>query len=122
MNGEMAGNLIKELRMTKKLSMNEFAKSIKISQPSLSRIESGSQELTFNLLVKICDKLEIPVSEFSRKLEENNYLYNISIKEITEGFIEDREGIDLKLNTMISSLTEDQKKALYVLLYPYFKK
>ncbi|MDF1511617.1 helix-turn-helix transcriptional regulator, partial [Robertmurraya sp. DFI.2.37] len=39
-------------------------KQIGLSQPSLSRIESGNQEITFSLLEKICKALNISMGDF----------------------------------------------------------
>jgi HTH-type transcriptional regulator / antitoxin PezA len=122
MNNEMAGRLIKELRIEKDIPMSEFAKRLKLSHPSLSRIENGNQELSFTLLIKICDELGISTSEFFSKLEETNHLYILSSKEIEKDSIEDSKELERNLHTMISDLSDDQRKALYVLLHPFLKK
>jgi transcriptional regulator with XRE-family HTH domain len=122
MNNKMVGKLIKELRIDKDISMSEFAKRLKLSHPSLSRIENGNQELSFTLLIKICEELDISTSEFFSKLEGTTPRYIMYSKEIGKDSIDDSKELENKLKSMISELTVEQRKALYILLFPYFKK
>ncbi|WP_255211278.1 helix-turn-helix domain-containing protein [Geobacillus zalihae] len=39
-----------------------------ISQPSLSRIENGNQEITFQFLKKACETFNISMSDFFRNI------------------------------------------------------
>lgn len=119
MDDLQAGKLIRRLRRESKLTMVDFAKQIGLSQPSLSRIESGNQEITFSLLEKICKALNISMGDFLYALEGESKLQNIELSEEDDANTE--EELDAKLNKMISSLSLEQKKGLYTLLLPYAK-
>ena len=114
-----AGKLIRRLRRENKLTMVDFAKQIGLSQPSLSRIESGNQEITFSLLERICKALSISMGDFLYALEGESKLQNIELCE--EDDVSTEEQLDTILIKMISSLSLEQKKGLYTLLLPYTK-
>lgn len=99
--------------------MVDFAKMINISQPSLSRIESGNQEVTFTQLERICDEFGLSMSEFFQRVEGKNAL--LVIEEEEAKGIDIEEELDEELNKIISSLSTEQKKGLYTLLLPYMK-
>lgn len=120
MNDFMVGRLIKEMRKERDITMVDFAKRIKTSQPSLSRVENGTQELSFTLLTKICEEFGISMSEFFLRLEGKIEFHKIPLTS-AEGANDIGEELDIKLNSMISSLTFEQKKGLYVLLLPFIK-
>ncbi|WP_062351143.1 helix-turn-helix domain-containing protein [Bacillus kwashiorkori] len=119
MDDTQAGKLIRRLRRENKLTMVNFAKQIGLSQPSLSRIESGNQEITFSLLERICTALNISMGDFLYALEGESKLQNIELTE--EDDVDTEEELDAILNKMISSLSFEQKKGLYTLLLPYLK-
>lgn len=119
MNFLQVGRLIRKLRKENNITMVDFANRINISQPTLSRIESGNQEITFTLLEKICNEFEISMSRFFQCLEEKKEL------QISEGHekqsIDIEQELDKELTKMLSTLSKEQKKGLYVLLLPYVK-
>lgn len=117
MNNTLAGKLVKELRLDKELSMSEFSKRVEISQPSLSRIENGNQEMSFSLLIKICRELDISVSEFFIRLEHTEQLLNESVKEIDNDNVNTYLDFESKLHKMIDGLNNEQKKALFAFLF-----
>ncbi len=119
MDDTQAGKLIRRLRRENKLTMVNFAKKIGLSQPSLSRIESGNQEITFSLLEKICKALKISMGDFLYALEGESKLQNIELSE--EDDVDTEEELDAILSKMISALSFEQKKGLYTLLLPYTK-
>ncbi|MFD1168881.1 helix-turn-helix domain-containing protein [Oceanobacillus caeni] len=119
MDDLQAGKLIRRLRRESKLTMVDFAKQIGLSQPSLSRIESGNQEITFSLLERICKALSISMGDFLYALEGESKLQKINLSE--EDNVNAEEELDAILNKMISSLSFEQKKGLYTLLLPYIK-
>lgn len=114
-----AGKLIRRLRRENKLTMVNFAEQIGLSQPSLSRIESGNQEITFSLLEKICKALSISMGDFLYALEGESKLQKINLSE--EDNVNTEEELDAILDKIISSLSFEQKKGLYTLLLPYIK-
>lgn len=54
------GNAIKELRIKRKMSQQELAERLKISQGFLSLIEKNSREPSFGLISNIAKELKIP--------------------------------------------------------------
>ena len=119
MNYLQAGKLIRKLRRENNLSMVEFAKIVGISQPSLSRIENGNQEITFQFLEKACETFNITMSDFFRLLEEKSKLHEFHLSKEDE--VNSEEELDKILANMISTLSFEQKKGLYTLLLPYLK-
>lgn len=119
MNSLQVGRLIRTLRKDHSYTMVDFAKIINISQPSLSRIESGNQEVTFTQLERICDECGLSMSEFFQRVEEKNAL--LAIEEDEQKGIDIEEELDNELNRIISTLSTEQKKGLYTLLLPYMK-
>ncbi|MCM3718109.1 helix-turn-helix domain-containing protein [Fictibacillus phosphorivorans] len=115
MDNIAAGKLIKELRLSKKITLNKFASKVKISTSSLSRIENGNQEMSFTQLIIICEELGISVSEFIKKLEKTNHLFYdlLSMDNISNESVLD---IDSRLQKMIDELQAEQKKALFLFL------
>ncbi|MDE5414126.1 helix-turn-helix domain-containing protein [Alkalihalobacterium chitinilyticum] len=121
MNNLLIGRLIKELRIKKKLSMVQFAKKVQLSQPSLSRIENGNQELSLSALSKICFELDTSLTEFFQQLEVSNSFQEIVLNKNENNQEHMAEELETKLIEMITELSLEQKKALYTLLFPYSK-
>lgn len=119
MNDFQAGNLIRKLRKEKNLTMVNFARELGLSQPSLSRIESGNQEITLVLLEKICTVFNMSVSDFIHMLEGKSRLQKIEFSE--DDRVETEEELDIILSKVFASLSFDQKKGFYALLLPYLK-
>lgn len=112
------GKLIKKLRLEKEITMSDFAKQIKLSQSSLSRIENGTQELSLSMIATICEKLGISLSNFFWKLE---FLSQDKAKDFRIHYNagEPMQDLESDLINWIASLTDDQKKALYTLVHSY---
>ncbi|MEH7109398.1 helix-turn-helix domain-containing protein [Bacillus sp. JJ1764] len=121
MNNLAIGRLVKQLRKEKKITISEFAKRIVSSQPSLSRIENGSQELSFSLLANICNELNITMSEFFFRLKRNNILHDLEVGSYGENEENINKELDKKLIDMIATFSVEQKKGLFKLLFPYIK-
>jgi transcriptional regulator with XRE-family HTH domain len=58
------GEHIKNLRLKKKFKATDFAKTVGISRVYLNEIERGNKIPTIETLQKICDALQISLSEF----------------------------------------------------------
>lgn len=119
MNDFKAGNLIRKLRKENNLTMVNFARELGLSQPSLSRIESGNQEITLSLLEKVCTVFNISLSEFIHMLEDNSRLQRIEFSE--DDKVATEEELDIILSEVFATLSFDQKKGFYALLLPYIK-
>lgn len=121
MDNLIAGKLIKEYRKEKNIKLIEFAKKINMAQSSLSRIENGTQELSLSVLKNICNGLNISVSEFFLKMEGKKEFLETGVESSKENLNEISEDLDALLHTTISSLSTEQKKGLYILLFPFTK-
>lgn len=66
------GQLIKELRKDRQLTQDELAKDI-TTRTTLSSIENRNQNISFDLLEKLLDRLNIRLEEFSFLLNEGLY-------------------------------------------------
>ncbi|TWT00133.1 helix-turn-helix domain-containing protein [Planomicrobium sp. CPCC 101079] len=121
MKNLIAGQLIKEYRKEKNFKLIEFAKEINMAQSSLSRIENGTRELSISVLTNICNGLGISLSEFFLKLEGKQEILEPSVEFSKESSNEINEDLDSLLHSTIASLTTEQKKGLYILLFPYSK-
>ena len=73
------GPKIKAFRRQMGLQANKFAEDLGISASYLNLIESGKRKIDGDLLLKVCDKLKIQLSDLTSKSDLN--LYN-NISEI----------------------------------------
>ena len=74
------GDKIKKERIKKKISLREFARKLKISAPYLVDIEKGRRIPNHDLLRKISDLLDVPLSNLNR--------YNLEMPKHVESWIE----------------------------------
>lgn len=58
------GKKIKQIRNKNDISAYKLAKDLKVSQPTISRIETGSGIPSLQLLEKICEYFSISMSDF----------------------------------------------------------
>ncbi|HCW54565.1 MAG TPA: hypothetical protein DG753_12710 [Clostridium sp.] len=72
---KLIGNFIGKLRQDKKLSQQELADLIGLSQTSMQRYESGQREPSIKVLKKISEILEVPLSTIVMQ-DRNSQLYN----------------------------------------------
>lgn len=110
MNSAEAGLLIRKIRKEKNLKVTELANRLNISQPSMSRIENGMQDITFSMLNNICHHLEIPMSQFMYILENNAGAVDYTVENNMTLPIKEQ------LIAVVEQLTEEQQKALYIFL------
>ncbi len=61
------GKRIKALRSGKNMTQNQLAIACDFEKASLSRIESGQTNLTVRTLYKICNALDVTVTEMFRE-------------------------------------------------------
>ncbi|WP_170007235.1 helix-turn-helix domain-containing protein [Bacillus fonticola] len=117
MNHEQVGAFIRKLRKEEGVNSIDFARRLGISQPKLSRVETGLQAIPVELLARICELLNTDVSSFFRKIEESERALSF-VQEQTRGYEEKVvEGVlEEECMRLLSNLTNDQKQAIYVLL------
>lgn len=114
MNSVTVGQLIRKLRNEKQLSMIELAAQIGISQPSISRIENGTIELTLSQFEKVCHIFDLTPVQFFGLL---NHEVDTNLNE----FINEKKNITDELHQLIDQLSIEQQKGLYVFLQPFKK-
>lgn len=113
MNNVEAGLLIRKIRKEKNLKVAELANHLNISQPSLSRIENGTRDISFSMLNNICHHLDIPMSQFMYILENSTGAVDYTVENNMTLPIKEQ------LIAKIEQLTEHQQKSLYMFLDSY---
>lgn len=78
------GKAIKERRLNLEMSQRELADELGISQPALSKIESGAANITFDLLAEIDECLSVDEPSFLRIPESS--LWTRERSEMRRGF------------------------------------
>ncbi|MGL5617362.1 MAG: helix-turn-helix domain-containing protein [Sarcina sp.] len=66
------GQILKTIRMEKKISLEELSKKTGISRLTLAKIEKGTANPTLNIMWKICTTLEIEFSQLINISEETS--------------------------------------------------
>lgn len=67
---EILGSRIKALRMAKNFTQEQVADQIGISRQKYSRIESGVNSITLDILSKVAGVLEVTVGDITRVLDK----------------------------------------------------
>lgn len=68
---KLLGRRIKVLRNAANLTQEQIADQIGISRQKYARIESGTNNITLDVLAKIAEVLKIQVGDITRVLDEN---------------------------------------------------
>lgn len=63
------GHVVDDLRKAKGLKQKDLADMLGITQSYMSNLLSGKKEWMLELLIKVCNIVEIPVSEVFRMIE-----------------------------------------------------
>lgn len=103
------GVKIRNLRLQNKLSQEELAIKLDISQTSVSNIESGRTNPEFGVMEKICDVFNVGLDYFSDKNKEKYVLKKNENNNIVVG------KIDTLNNTFPEGLLESMLKRIEVL-------
>lgn len=85
--------LLKEIRISKKLSQSELAKKVGLSQQAIALIESGKRKLDVNMFISMLNKMELTSKEMNAVTSA--ITSNCTIKQATEELQNDSE-IELK--------------------------
>lgn len=67
---ELLGSRIRALRNTRNFTQEQIADQIGISRQKYARIESGTNNITLEILSKIANILEVAVGDITRVLDE----------------------------------------------------
>jgi len=84
------GSLIKKHRLNQNVSMNSLAKTANIAQSSISEIESGNRQPTYDILEKIVFALGLSMSEFFSSAEDSEFKISPSYNRIAK-YAEEKE-------------------------------
>ncbi len=104
------GEMMRKIRKEKGLATSEVLDQLQISQPTLSRIETGSQMIPVTLLSKFCEISQISIYEFFRLLDEELQIQNaVRIGEEKSSYAEN--GKD-SIFDLVQSLTLEERKAV----------
>ena len=66
------GLVLKNLRMEKGLSQEEFARNTDLHRTYISQLERGLKSPSLRAIVKICDELDLSLVQFMEYLEQKN--------------------------------------------------
>ncbi|GKW47006.1 helix-turn-helix domain-containing protein [Planococcus sp. NCCP-2050] len=102
-----AGKLMREIRKKNNINMVDLAKAINISQPRLSRIEKGEQEISLDVLEDFCGYFNVSLTFFMRELERQGIESDLSDREIEGKF---------------TTLTEEQRRAINLIIVAFLNK
>ena len=107
----MPKNFLKEIRETKNISQVELARRIGVSKGHISKFEKGIFAVSFKVLNKIAETLDVSVEqimtgEFKDSFDENHrLLLQDCVEMATDEFINDFEKKDiLKIATMMFNI------------------
>ena len=67
---ELLGDRMKALRSAKNLTQEQIADQIGVSRQKYARIESGTNNITLEVLSKIANVLDVTVGDITRVLDE----------------------------------------------------
>ncbi len=59
----VSNNIIKSLRLSKKMTQNEFSNILGISQGQLCKLENGNQEINIKVAKTLVKKFKIPAEK-----------------------------------------------------------
>ena len=66
----LLGNRIKELRTAKKYTQEQVADRLGISRQKYARIESGLNNITLDIIMRLTEILDVTVNDITKVLEE----------------------------------------------------
>lgn len=68
---EILGGRIKSLRIAKNYTQEQVADQIGVSRQKYARIESGTNSITLEVLVKVAEVLDVTVADITKVLNQN---------------------------------------------------
>lgn len=92
MMNEILGRRIRELRTIRNLTQEQMARLLNISRQKYSRIESGMNSISLEILVKIADILDVSVNDITKVLDQEPltaYRNNNVSGKSSDGFVFD---------------------------------
>lgn len=103
------GEKIKRLRTEKKLSMREFGDKLGVSHAHISKLESGINSPSVDLLEKIADYFNRDISYFFEKEDEDEIMFerNLSLEYLKEKYnleVDGKPATDEEIEEMIKHI------------------
>ena len=103
----LIGHKIKNLRYNRKLSQEELASLLNISQKQYSLIESNQTKITFERLQKIAKVLGLSDEEYFELVKEDTMVFNITNNQQAKGSINTENYFEESINREIVSSLKD---------------
>lgn len=101
----MLGERIKDFRMAKRLTQEEFAELLFVSTGYVSEVETGKKTPSLPLLVKICSILDCSPNDLFEYIEKKDKCEGCSYKNIDSTIAE--------INMILARLGPDEKYKVY---------
>jgi len=119
-NDQQIGELIRKIRKEKGYTTKQLADKLNISQPKLSRIETGAQSIPLTLLYQFCDALQISLADFCFLLEDNNHINEMMSVRENSPIYDDLSNVSL--TKLLTSLSLEERKAIIQFIQVFKKR
>lgn len=119
-NDQQIGDLIRKIRKEKGYTTKQLADKLNISQPKLSRIETGAQPIPLTLLYQFCVALQISLADFCFLLEDNNKINEIMSVRENSSIYDDLS--NSSLTKLLTSLSLEERKAIIQFIQVFKKR
>lgn len=84
MSENYIGNQIKEIRMQHKMSQADLASKLDVSDSIISGYERGARTPSLDILIKLKNVFNVPISYFFNEEIENNARLTVDVTDLTE--------------------------------------
>lgn len=101
------GELIRKIRKEHKVSMIDLAAVLHTTQPRLSRVESGEQDISIRFIEQFCKYFNVPLDEFFKQLYDTSNEQNLIEKQLIQSIHLLSEKQKMTLFAFLNSLTEE---------------
>jgi HTH-type transcriptional regulator / antitoxin PezA len=101
-----SGELIRRIRKEHKVSMMDLAAALHTTQPRLSRIEAGEQDISIRFIEQFCNYFNVPIHEFFKQLADIHNEENLIDKQLIQSINLLNEKQKMNLFAFLNSLTE----------------
>lgn len=98
----MIGSILKDLLKERKISANELATKINVSSQTLySIMRRDNNKVDFDLLLKICDELQVPLDVFANTKKKNAFELSVAESDLINSYRKLDEHSKLLVSTVI---------------------
>ncbi|WP_312048017.1 helix-turn-helix domain-containing protein [Anaerotignum sp.] len=110
MNYKQIGNKIREFRMEKNLTQEEFAEQIGISVSYVGQIERGQRKASIKTLESIGSRLEVPLPVLICELKEAEHISCIWNEKAEKLSVEDKKTMLIVFEMILDMLNANRKE------------